>query len=510
MDFSPIAPSLNDSNTPGLPQLITVMTNNSIITSHISLFQLLGLFLLAGLFLLIDALETGGSTSHRVGIVTADEISVMTEPGRHGQLQKKLKQGTRVKVVKGFRDWLQIIHDGEVGFTRDQAGAIGIEQPQPADADEASRNSQEDRRIRIEGYRKRQKNLRQEIEKGRQEVKTFTRKEADTIRRLNRVELDLDKIRKRVAALGKEIELYDRKISDAIKASEHLKQRIRANEGYVAKRLVAMYKMNRLGKFHLLASAGSMQEFIQRRAAMEHILAHDEKIRRELTQNQTDLKNLWVTLEMHQTQKKTRANEYRKQIKLLAREQSTRKKLLADIRSQKALELAAIDALTQAANDLDGKIKSLNSELDAVDAEKNIPQSAFSAHKGLLIKPVKGRIISLFGPYRNPKYNITNFRSGIDIKAEKGEPIRAVFQGRILYSSWFKGYGNMIIIDHGNNYYTIYAHLEETFKSKGDVVETSEVIATVGDTGSMEGSKLYFEVRHHGKPEDPLGWLKKG
>jgi septal ring factor EnvC (AmiA/AmiB activator) len=466
--------------------------------------------LLIGLSLLIGTAEINGATSHRDGLVTAVEISVQTEPGGHGRLQKKLKRGTRVKIVKRYTDWLQIIHDGEVGFVRDQAGAIRIEQPQSTDADEASRNNQDNRRTRIDSYRKRQKNLRLEIEKGRQEVKAFTRKETDIIKRLNRVEQDLDKSRKRAAALGKEIKVLDRKISEATEASEDLKQRIRANEGYVAKRLVAMYKMNRLGKFHLLASAGSMQEFIQRKAAMEHILAHDEKIRRELTQNQADLKKLLATLETHKAQKKSRVAEYSKQIKLMSRERATRKRLLADIRSQKTLELAAIDALTQAANDLDGKLKSLNSELDPVEAEKNIPQSAFSAHKGLLIKPVKGRIISLFGPYKNPKYNITNFRSGIDIKAEKGEPIRAVYQGKILYSSWFKGYGNMIIIDHGNNYYTIYAHLEEMFKSKGDVVETHEVIATVGDTGSMEGAKLYFEVRHHGKPQDPLAWLRKG
>ena len=184
--------------------------------------------------------------------------------------------------------------------------------------------------------------------------------------------------------------------------------------------------------------------------------------------------------------------------------------MLADIRSQKALELAAIDALTQAAHHLDGKLKSFTSDMNAVDAGKNITQLTFPAHKGLLIIPVKGRITSLFGPYKNRKYNITNFRSGIQIKADKGEPIRSVFQGKILYADWFKGYGNMIIIDHGNNYYTVYAHLEEIFKSKGDAVETREVIATVGDTGSMEGAKLYFEVRHHGKPQNPLVWLKKG
>ena len=124
--------------------------------------------------------------------------------------------------------------------------------------------------------------------------------------------------------------------------------------------------------------------------------------------------------------------------------------------------------------------------------------------------PVEGKITNLFGPYKNPKYNVTNFRSGIDIEAEKGEPIRSVFKGTVIFSNWFKGYGNMIIIDHGNSYYTVYAHLEETFKTKGDEVDTAEVIATVGDTGSMTGVKLYFEVRHHGKPMNPLSWLKKG
>ena len=184
--------------------------------------------------------------------------------------------------------------------------------------------------------------------------------------------------------------------------------------------------------------------------------------------------------------------------------------MLADIRSQKALELAAIDALTQASNELDRKINLLNTRINRAAPDKNVSRLSFSAHKGLLIRPVKGKIITLYGPYKNPTYNITNFRSGIDIEADNGEPVRSVFKGKILYSSWFKTYGNMIIIDHGKNFYTVYAHLEEAFKAKGDAVGTGEVIATVGDTGSMTGAKLYFEVRHHGKPINPLPWLKKG
>ena len=387
---------------------------------------------------------------------------------------------------------------------------IKIIAPHVIATDKAPPEQPQNRQSQIDTYKNRQKNLRLEIEKGRQEVEIFTRKESDLINRLNRVELAINKSRRRAAALKQEIKNLDDKISEASKTSEELKKRIQVNQNYVAKRLVAMYKMNRLGKFHLLASAESMHEFIQRKTALEHILAYDEKVRLELMSSQIELNQVLLTLATHKTQKKTRAAEYQQQIELMSRERTTRQRLLSDIRSQKALELAAIEALTQAANELDGKIKSLKSAAKAFDPAENISRLPFSAHKGLLIMPVKGRIASLFGPYKNRKYNVTNFRSGIDIKSDKGEPVRSVFKGKVLYSNWFKGYGNMIIIDHGNSYYTVYAHLEETFKSKGDVVETREVIATVGDTGSMEGAKLYFEVRHHGKPTNPLLWLRKG
>jgi septal ring factor EnvC (AmiA/AmiB activator) len=105
---------------------------------------------------------------------------------------------------------------------------------------------------------------------------------------------------------------------------------------------------------------------------------------------------------------------------------------------------------------------------------------------------------------------VTNFQSGISIKAERGEPIRSVSDGHVIFANWFKGFGNMMIVDHGDHYYTVYAHLEEVFKVKGDRVDRGEVIATVGDSGSMRGPALHFEVRHHGKPIDPLKWIQKG
>ena len=362
----------------------------------------------------------------------------------------------------------------------------------------------------VDELNKRKNIIHREIEKGKQDVEAYTRREKDIVQRLNRVDRALNLGRKRLVELNREIEKLEIRIDDVLTESKELKKRIQINQEYVARRLVALYKLNRLGKLQLLASADTINEFIQRKVALERILAYDENVQRDLVKNQVELKEMQESLDEHVDLKNIRLAELQKQTSLIVQEKSTRTKLLADIRKQKSLELAAIDELIQAAADLEHKIKLLNLKKTKALPDKNALQLSFPAYKGLLIMPVKGKIINLFGPYRNQKYNITNYRSGIDIKADHGEPIRSVFLGKVIFSEWFKGYGNMIIIDHGHSYYTVYAHLEESFKSKGDSVDTGEVIATVGDTGSMTGAKLYFEVRHHGKPMNPLKWLKKG
>jgi len=243
---------------------------------------------------------------------------------------------------------------------------------------------------------------------------------------------------------------------------------------------------------------------------METILAYDEKIRQNLLDNKAKLRQLLVRLNSQKMEKLSLEADLKKQIAVMSDERANRSMLLANIRNKKSLELAALESLERAAVNLNQAIKSLSLETGSLKQKKNISPKSFSSLKGLLNMPVKGKIIFSFGPHKNTKLNVVNFQSGIEIKADRGEPIRAVFDGQILYADWFKGYGNMIIIDHGDNYYTIYAHAEELFASKGDTIDMGDVVATVGDSGSMTGPSLHFEVRHHGKPIDPLKWIKKG
>lgn len=139
--------------------------------------------------------------------------------------------------------------------------------------------------------------------------------------------------------------------------------------------------------------------------------------------------------------------------------------------------------------------------------QKSLPQKDFSALRGLLQLPVSGNIVSKFGKYIEPHSGAVNYRNGIEIQAGRGTPIRAVFSGQTIFSSWIKGYGNVVIIDHGKHYHTVYAHVEEVFCAKGKPVKAGEVIATVGDSGAFGGPTLYFEIRHRGSPVDPLKWV---
>jgi murein DD-endopeptidase MepM/ murein hydrolase activator NlpD len=263
-----------------------------------------------------------------------------------------------------------------------------------------------------------------------------------------------------------------------------------------------------------LATAGSFYDFIQRKTSLERILSQDEAVLEKLRSDQMAVTSLLEQLNAKRAEKRALEIELGQRIAVLDREQKKRTAMLEKIRGRKELELAAFKSLRQSAKALDSTLSAFASgdgdRLSHRASGDSDDKRPFEKHKGLLSWPVKGKIISFFGPYRDEKANLVNFQSGINIRAERGEPIRAVSGGYAIYASWFKGFGNMLIIDHGNHYYTVYAHLEEVFKVKGDRIDKDEVIATVGNSGSLMGPALHFEIRHHGKPIDPLEWINKG
>jgi septal ring factor EnvC (AmiA/AmiB activator) len=138
----------------------------------------------------------------------------------------------------------------------------------------------------------------------------------------------------------------------------------------------------------------------------------------------------------------------------------------------------------------------------------SVPDKGFGSLKGHLSMPAKGEVIGGFGRHKHPEFNSYTVSNGISIAAPIGSDIHAVYDGQVIFADYFKGYGNMVIVDHGGGYFSLYAHASRILKKVGSPVGRNEIVASVGDTDSIKGALLYFEIRFQGKPVDPAPWFR--
>jgi septal ring factor EnvC (AmiA/AmiB activator) len=194
-----------------------------------------------------------------------------------------------------------------------------------------------------------------------------------------------------------------------------------------------------------------------------------------------------------------------------------RRALLAEVRDDRATHERMAAELEEASRRLEALVRELGRRVAARPAAvrpaepdgPRPPAVGLGVLRGQLPWPTDGRIVAGFGRQVHPRFGTETFRRGVDIEAEEGAAIRAVYGGTVLYRGWLKGYGNLIILDHGTGYYTLYAHASELLVAEGDRVKAGQGIARVGETGSLAGPRLYFEIRYQGRPEDPEQWLRR-
>jgi septal ring factor EnvC (AmiA/AmiB activator) len=133
----------------------------------------------------------------------------------------------------------------------------------------------------------------------------------------------------------------------------------------------------------------------------------------------------------------------------------------------------------------------------------------FARLKGTLNWPVRGTVAVQYGTQMDPLFNLPVFRSGIHIKAAEGAPVKAVHEGKIVFADSFKGYGQLIIVNHGGGYHTLYGHLSRIFPKNGAIIKVNQPLGEVGEPAVLGTAGLYFEIRYKGKPLDPQQWLKR-
>jgi septal ring factor EnvC (AmiA/AmiB activator) len=443
--------------------------------------------------------------------VTSDKLHVRQNPDKESRSVMILPKGVVVSVTGSTADngWLEITHKGIKGYVRNRETYIRVASGSSVKQGSKRGSSRVDVEKEIAKHSREIQKIGSKIKKYQGDVRVFSEKENTIIRQLNDIDKKLNRSRMSVGALKRNLNIIKEDMDANTKEKEALHVTILKNEAYISKRIIALYKLYHMGKMNVLASADSMYELINRQRSLEFILREDEKILGAHLENMARLKKIDARLAEHKIKAETLEKEVIGQIRDIEGSKQRRSVLLTEIRQKKIVGLAAISSLKESAKALDQTIRSLDQGFAKNDKDEPMIITAFTARKGQLRMPVKGKVVKFFGKSMDNEFKVETFQSGIQVRADRGEPVQAVGAGQVLFSDWLKGYGNLIIIDHGNSYYSLYGHTEEVFKHKGDKVEDREVIATVGDTGSLSGSLLHFEIRHKGEPLDPMTWLKK-
>ena len=180
-----------------------------------------------------------------------------------------------------------------------------------------------------------------------------------------------------------------------------------------------------------------------------------------------------------------------------------KERLVALLRREGSKSEQQIATLEEKAKRLERLIDVLSRQSSGTTVQEDIRTVA-----GALGWPVQGRVIEAFGRQVDPKFSTITFNNGLKIAAAPGTDVHAIFPGTVLFSQWFKGYGNLIILDHGNRVFSLYGNLKSPAVTVGDRVSAGQAIAGVGEAEEAQAGYLYFEIRQDKKPEDPQKWLR--
>jgi len=354
--------------------------------------------------------------------------------------------------------------------------------------------------------------IKQEMQEKKQKLKRADRKERSILSELEKMDREIQAGSSELADQRRKLREAEAAITEIEQTNTRTSQELALLKQSYGARLRALYKMNRTGGYALaVLSSDSFTTAYKRVRYLGIIAARDQRMMREysttlarLADRERDARER--TAEIHAR----RESVEKKRVTLEARRKK-KSEILGSVKQEKNVYEATLKDLEESSTNLWAMIKLAEREKKVVKKMQPPARetSAAGSDRNRFPWPVRGQLLTRFGVQRHPQFGTVVYRRGIDIAAHVGDEVRVVHDGQVVYADWYKGYGRLIIIDHGEGLYSLYGHLSQLNVGGGDRVNRGQVIGLAGDTGSLKGSKLYFEVRRNGEAEDPLLWLAK-
>ena len=339
-------------------------------------------------------------------------------------------------------------------------------------------------------------NVQQQIEAQQRKAELARRKEQTIAEQLRAIQQELDVAEEEFEAINDQLENTEQHIKSNIELSNRLTKKLEAQTKTLHRRIRDIYKNGQVNYLDVLLGAKDFNDFVGRMDILKKILAYDNAL---IQGTKTDREALRKAKEQLETDRakivELRKLAATKREQVASRRQERRGVLNAATYERETAERAYRE-LIETSRQIEQLIKRIQS------GDKNIGGST-----GTMTWPAEGEVTSPFGWRVHPIFGTQRLHTGIDIGADYGDAIRAADGGVVIHADWMGGYGNAVIIDHGNGISTLYAHNSQLLVSEGQTVSKGQTVARCGSTGYSTGPHLHFEVRHNGSPVNPLNYL---
>ena len=339
-------------------------------------------------------------------------------------------------------------------------------------------------------------NIQQQIEAQQRKAEQARRKEQTIAGQLRAIQEELDTAEAEYEAVNDQLENTELHIKSNVELSNRLTKKLEAQTKTLHRRIRDIYKNGQINYLDVLLGAKDFNDFVSRMDILKKILAYDNALIQGTKVDREALRKAKEQLELDRAKiVELRKLAAAKREQVAARRQERRGVLNAATYERETAEQAYRE-LIETSRQIEQMIKRIQS------GDKNVGGST-----GTMTWPAEGEITSPFGWRVHPIFGTQRLHTGIDIGADYGDAIRAADGGVVIHSDWMGGYGNAVIIDHGNGISTLYANNSQLVVSEGQTVAKGQTVARCGSTGYSTGPHLHFEVRQNGSPVNPLNYL---
>ena len=399
--------------------------------------------------------------------------------------------------------------------------ALLVAPPPPAaraqGADSASARRREEQ-LRLEAAKRRElEEVNEQARASREQARRLQGREDQALGQLRGTQRELNVTRRRLRQLQTRRRSLDRQLGTTRQTLEQTMASLERQKTRLARRLRAMYKSGADRELEFLLSTRSFGQLLARWDFLVMLAEQDRLLLEDISGKKEQVEAAERRLETNLGEIRHNEQQTATQNRKLGRLAGQRERQVSQIRTQRKTYEAAAAELEKTARDIQRLLARLERQRQEEVERRRAGGRAVEPYTGDFARarsqlpwPVEGDVVGRFGPERHPRFGTTTLNNGVDIAAAAGTGVRAVARGRVDFTSDdFAAFGQVVVVNHGSGYYTLYGHLSEILVRQGQEVPAGQVIGRVGDSGtSLKGTVLHFEVRNGGTALDPEGWLK--